>query len=91
MKLFSTIFFSFLLSFSLHAEAKTTVKLKGMTCMGCAEEVEEALKATGKVAKVTANPKTGETTITLKEGARITNDEIRAALKDTRFSLEIAS
>ena len=64
---------------------KTTVKIDGMMCGHCEAHVNDAVRAAFDVESVKSSHGEGETTIVAAEA--LSEDAVRAALKDTGYAV----
>ena len=70
------------------ASNTATAKVDGMTCSSCEGEVCSAIKKIEGVEAVTADAKTGEVKIAIKEGATLDTDAVREAITGMEFKLQ---
>jgi mercuric transport protein len=86
----SIMVFVFILSAgSVSAAVKTvTLRVKGMTCGGCATTVEQALKTTEGVKEVRVSFERGNAVITYDD-QRITVAKLREVINSTGFTCEM--
>ncbi|GMQ83156.1 MAG: hypothetical protein BMS9Abin05_2643 [Rhodothermia bacterium] len=64
-----------------------TIGVNGLSCPFCAYGLEQKLKKIDAVEALTVNMEEGQVQMKLKEGATITDEEIRAAVKDAGFTV----
>ena len=65
---------------------ETTIKITGMSCSGCENRVQNALKTLDGVEEVEANHATGTVKVTSKN--EIPENAIKAKLADLGFEIE---
>lgn len=88
-KLFSVFLALFLATGVAFANAPATylyVEIKGMACPFCVQGVEKHLKQLDGVEGVTTSLAKGEAILHLKPGASVTEEQVRAAVKDAGFT-----
>lgn len=88
-KLFSAVLALFLATGVAFANAPgphVYVEIKGMACPFCVQGVEKHLKKLDGVEGVSTSLEKGETIMHLKPGASVSEEQVRAAVKDAGFS-----
>ena len=64
---------------------EVTIKVQGMECTGCEKRIENALASVKEIEKVTANHKTGEVKLILKQ--EIDLKPIQEKIEDIGFEI----
>lgn len=73
---------------ALSAQAGTIqANVKGMHCVACAQAIEATLTEEKAVEKVVVDVKGGTATITEKPGAHLTDDRVKALVKEAGYSV----
>ena len=70
-----------------HKESKMekTIEIKGMMCQHCEMHVKKALEALNGVESASASHEQGKATVTLKEGARVDEGKVKAAIEEAGY------
>ena len=88
MKLFNTVIFSLLLSFSSMVSAKTIeMDVNGLVCAFCAQGIQKTLKAFPAAEAVYVSLENRIVAVQLKEGSDIDDATLRKAITDAGYTV----
>jgi copper chaperone len=88
--LFAVMLFIISTSSVLAVSRNVKLRVKGMTCGGCATSVEKALKATDGVQQVRVSYERG-TAIVKYDDQKVTVEQLQRVVKNTGFSCDLPS
>ena len=88
MKVFAIVLLFFFTLNAFASNESTTLIVDGMTCVSCARAVERSLKTFPEVDAVKISLSTEKVTVVYKEGKKLTQDQVKAAIKKAGYSVK---